>query len=92
MWTEFANQRETQREKADTVRDTEIDTGSDSDEVEGETKENGGRTNNTKVSCTISPGANLGISWPKRQIERTKREKGVGSMIVGVSVSRVTIL
>lgn len=36
-------ERETQREMADTVRDTEIDTGSDSDEVEGETKENGGK-------------------------------------------------
>lgn len=28
-------ERETQREIADTVRDTEIDTGSDSDEAEG---------------------------------------------------------
>lgn len=40
MWTEFASQRE--RKIADTVRDTEIDTGSDSDEVEGETKQKGG--------------------------------------------------
>lgn len=30
--------RERERETADTVRDTEIDTGSDSDEVEGELK------------------------------------------------------
>lgn len=32
---------ERERETADTVRDTEIDTGSDSDEVEGELKEKG---------------------------------------------------
>lgn len=81
--------RERERETADTVRETEIDTGSDSDEVEEELKEKWGEANNTKVSCTISPGANLGISWPKRQKERGER---VGSMIVGVSVSRVTIL
>lgn len=83
-----AREREREGETADTVRDTEIDTGSDSDEVEGEPKAKG-ELNNTKVSCTISPGANLGISWPKRQKGRGER---VGSMIVGVSVSRVTIL
>lgn len=65
--------RERERETADTVRDTEIDTGSDSDEVEGELKAKWGEANNTKVSCTISPGANLGISWPKRQKERARR-------------------
>lgn len=65
---------ERERETADTVRDTEIDTGSDSDEVEEELKEKWGEANNTKVSCTISPGANLGISWPKRQKGRGKRE------------------
>lgn len=70
---------ERERETADTVRDTEIDTGSDSDEVEGELKAKG-ELKNTKVSCTISPGANLGISWPKRQIERGKREaRGCGA-------------
>lgn len=35
MWTEFASQIERGRGTADTVRDTEIDTDSDSDEVEG---------------------------------------------------------
>lgn len=42
MWTEFASQRERERETADTVRDTEIDTGSDSDEVEEELKKKRG--------------------------------------------------
>lgn len=81
----FASRREGEGEReAETEREICV---KDSDEV--------GQTNNTKVTCTISPAANLGISQ-KGQIYiyrvRKRERESKKETAAACQLSRVTIL